>query len=120
LEEAMPKRRRSVKRQLVSESASEAAERPSATVACAIPIDKPHQVERDVRRELLAQPELRFSSLVVRRVGCGVFCLEGVLETTAQPPDVCSLARRVAGVNQVLNHLVVRCPSATATDSRSN
>src|SRR5579863_4916240 len=69
-------------------------------------IQSPHQVEQDVRSALLAQPSLHFSSLVVRRIDNGV-CLQGVLEADANSPDVCSIARRVAGVCQVLNHLVV-------------
>ena len=78
-----------------------------AATACVL--DGPHQIEEDVQRELLAQPELRFSSLVVRRVADGV-CLEGVLEADdveAASSCVCGLARRVAGVQEVLNHLVV-------------
>jgi osmotically-inducible protein OsmY len=66
----------------------------------------PHQVELDVQRELLSQPRLHFSSLVVRRINNGV-CLQGVLETDADSPDVCSIAQRVSGVSHVLNHLVV-------------
>jgi osmotically-inducible protein OsmY len=66
----------------------------------------PHQVELDVQRALLAQPRLHFSSLVVRRINDGV-CLQGVLEADADSPDVCTIAQRVAGVRQVLNHLVV-------------
>jgi osmotically-inducible protein OsmY len=66
----------------------------------------PHQVELEVQRELLAQPSLHFSSLVVRRINNGV-CLQGVLETDAECSDVCSIAQRVTGVRQVLNHLVV-------------
>lgn len=75
----------------------------------------PHQVEEEVRRELMGQSDLRFSSLVVRRIPGGV-CLEGVLEvdeseqSAVGTPDVDNLARRVAGVEAVLNHLVVqRC-----------
>lgn len=66
----------------------------------------PHQIEQDVQRELLSEPNLRFSSLVVRRINNGV-CLQGVLEAGAGCPDVCSVAQRVSGVRQVLNHLVV-------------
>lgn len=75
-------------------------------------IGAPHRLEQAVQRHLLSHPELRFSSLVIRRIPNGV-CLEGVLETSANL-DVCNLARSVAGVNQVLNHLVVRqrCGSA--------
>lgn len=65
-----------------------------------------HRVEQDVQRELLAHPRLRFSSLVVRRIDDGV-CLQGVMESDDESPDVCSIAQRVAGVRQVLNRLVV-------------
>ena len=67
----------------------------------------PHQIEQSVRRQLLAHPEFRFSSLVIRRIKDGV-CLEGVVETDDESADVCRLARSVAGVNSVLNHLVVQ------------
>ena len=69
-----------------------------------------HRIEEEVQRELLGQAGLRFSSLVVRRVPGGV-CLEGVLEADdgdAASSNVCGLARRVAGVQDVLNHLVMR------------
>jgi hypothetical protein len=59
-----------------------------------------------VQRYLLSHPDLRFSTLVIRRIPNGV-CLEGVLESSANL-DICGLARSVAGVNEVLNHLVVR------------
>jgi hypothetical protein len=67
----------------------------------------PHHVESEVRRTLLSEPELSFTSLVVRRVPDGV-CLEGVLETGDDAPDVCRLARQVLGVERVINHLLVR------------
>jgi hypothetical protein len=66
----------------------------------------PHQVEQDVRRVLLSQPHLHFSSLVVRRIADGV-CLQGILQTDEKSPDVCSIAQRVSGVNNVLNHLLI-------------
>jgi hypothetical protein len=71
-------------------------------------IDAPHGLEKAVHRRLRAQPGLRFASLVIRRIPNGV-CLEGVLESDADQ-DVCNLARSVAGVDEVLNHLVVRQP----------
>lgn len=73
----------------------------------ALDAERPHQVEQEVRRHLLTHPNLRFSSLVIRRIRDGV-CLEGVLEADQPAPDVCRLAQSVAGVRQVLNHLVVR------------
>jgi osmotically-inducible protein OsmY len=86
-----------------------APEEPMATTAM---LSSPHQIEEDVQRELLGHGGLHFSSLVVRRVPNGV-CLEGVLETddaSEASSSVCGLARRVAGVQKVLNHLLVRCP----------
>ncbi len=66
----------------------------------------PHQVEQDVQRALLSQPRLRFASLVVRRIDHGV-CLQGVVETDADSPDICTIAQGIPGVDQVLNRLVV-------------
>jgi hypothetical protein len=66
----------------------------------------PHRLEQAVQRQLLSHPKLRFSTLVIRRIPNGV-CLQGVLESSVDL-DVCSLVRSVAGVNEVLNHLVVR------------
>lgn len=71
----------------------------------------PHHVEAEVRRTLLGEPDLRFASLVVRRVPGGV-CLEGLLESGEDAPDVDGLARQVRGVERVINHLLVRsCPA---------
>lgn len=67
----------------------------------------PHVIERQVCRVLTSQPGLSFSGLVVRRLGDGV-CLSGVLETSDDATDVCGLARQVAGVNEVVNRLLVR------------
>jgi osmotically-inducible protein OsmY len=69
-------------------------------------VEAPHRLEHAVKRHLLSHPELRFSTLVIRRIPNGV-CLEGVLEHSANL-DICDLARSIAGVNEVLNHLVVR------------
>ena len=82
---------------------------PEQVAATSCVVDGRHQIEEDVQRELLAEPKLRFSSLVVRRVPDGV-CLEGVLEADdaeSATSCACGLARRVAGVREVLNHLVV-------------
>ena len=65
-----------------------------------------HRVECAVQKELLSHPDLHFSSLVVRRTPHGV-CLEGVLETSDEGPDVCRLAKSVAGVSEVINRLMV-------------
>ncbi|QDU36469.1 hypothetical protein Mal4_07550 [Maioricimonas rarisocia] len=66
------------------------------------------EIERNVRNTLVDQPGLKFSSLVVRRIHDGV-CLEGVLEVSddTDGTDVSNLARQVAGVDNVINRLLV-------------
>ena len=76
----------------------------------------PHAMEANVRRKLLSEVGLNFSSLVVRRIPNGV-CLEGVLEVGDRDIDVTSMARLVAGVEEVQNHLLVR---QNASAKRSN
>ena len=71
--------------------------------------DPPHKIESEVRRTLIAQPDLHFKVLVVRRVPNGV-CLEGVLDADNGAPGVDQVARQVAGVQRVINRLMVRNP----------
>ena len=105
-----------------SASLSGSARRPaSATVAESVneetvicsPDDSvlvhPHRLEQDIRHQLMCDPNLNFTSLVVRRIQGGVF-LEGVLETDDDSTDIESLVRRVSGVQRVLNSVVVRRP----------
>jgi hypothetical protein len=66
-----------------------------------------HSFEARIRHDLMALPELEFSSLVVHRIPDGI-CLEGVVSTTSQDVDISQMVREVAGVNAVLNHLVMR------------
>jgi osmotically-inducible protein OsmY len=70
-----------------------------------------HQVEQAVQRELLSHPQLHFTTLVVRRTQNGV-CLEGYLEAGDNCPDVGGIARTIAGVDEVINHLMVKRPEA--------
>ena len=69
--------------------------------------DPPHMIESEVRRALISNPRLHFKVLVVRRVPNGV-CLEGVLDVDDTAPDVDEIARHVAGVELVINRLLVR------------
>ncbi len=69
----------------------------------------PHRLERDLRHRLMSEPSFNFQSLVVRRIENGV-CLEGVLELVDEQTDVVELVRQAAGVQRVLNCLVVRQP----------
>jgi osmotically-inducible protein OsmY len=71
-----------------------------------------HGVERCIQRALSNHPRLCVSNLVVRRVGEGV-CLTGVVESIDDETDVCRLVREVAGVDEVLNRLIVRSGSGT-------
>ena len=72
------------------------------------PLTQGHSFEARIRHDLMAHPELVFSSLVVHRIPGGV-CLEGVVTSRSDAVDVCQTVRKVAGVNAVLNHLVM-CP----------
>jgi len=67
----------------------------------------PHEVERQIRSVLISHPGMTISSLVVRRTRDGV-CLTGVVESMPGDTDVCGLVREAAGVNEVLNRLIVR------------
>ncbi len=77
-----------------------------ASEALEVGFNRGHRIEQEVQRELLAEPGYHFASLVIRRLDNGV-CLQGVLEATDDAPDVSSIAQRVSGVAQVLNHLLV-------------
>jgi hypothetical protein len=70
-----------------------------------------HDVERQVQRVLTSHPGLTVSNLVVRRLRDGV-CLTGVIESIESDTDVCGLVREVAGVNEVVNRMLVRSGSA--------
>lgn len=71
----------------------------------------PHRIEREVQHLLSSQPGLRVSSLVVRRVGNGV-CLTGVIESMDDQIDLSGLVKEVAGVDDVMNRLLVRSCTA--------
>lgn len=65
-----------------------------------------HNVETEVRRELLATQGVTVSSLVVRRLENGV-CLQGVLRFDDAEFDICESVRKVPGISKILNHMVV-------------
>ena len=79
----------------------------SATHPTGFATDPVQGSEADIRRRLLAEEGLIFSSLVVRRVADGI-CLEGVLEIEADDIDVNAAAVRIIGKTALRNHLVVR------------
>ena len=67
----------------------------------------PHEVERHVRNVLISHPGMNISSLVVRRTRDGL-CLTGVVESMDDDTDVCGLVRQAAGIEEVINRLLVR------------
>lgn len=70
-----------------------------------------HRLERAVQRELMRNLDsVSFDSLVIRRVSDDAVCLQGVIhvEDDDQPGAVEAIVRQVAGVDSVLNHLVVQ------------
>lgn len=66
----------------------------------------PHRLEQDVRNRLMEEPNLHFTSLVVRRLQDGLY-LEGVVETDDETDDVALLVRHLCGVSNVRNNLVI-------------
>lgn len=66
-----------------------------------------HDFEADVRRELLSTAGVTVSNLVVRRLPNGV-CLQGVLNVEDESVDICDAVRKVPGVQQILNRMVMR------------
>lgn len=76
-----------------------------------------HGMERAIQQRLLSSPDAEFTSLVVRRVPGGV-CLQGVMEVSGDLPDVTRLAMEVAGVQRVINRLVVHNNPVTAPRPR--
>jgi hypothetical protein len=80
--------------------------------------DARNQLASDVRRALLSEDGLDIASLVVRRVPNGV-CLEGVIRVNGDDVDVCRAVRKLAGIGEILNHLVVcwNCPEPSTRET---
>lgn len=67
-----------------------------------------HQLEIDVQRVLLELAGVSFSSLRVHRLADGI-CLTGTVRCPREAIEkVPTIAAQVAGVDRVLNHLVVQ------------
>ena len=67
---------------------------------------QPHAIETAVRNKLTGQKAMRVLKLAVHRVPDGV-CLEGVMEGDADCRDVSKMVREIAGVEKVINHLLI-------------
>ena len=67
-----------------------------------------YALERQVQQTLQSYPKVTFSSLVVRMTSDDSMCLHGVVEDDSSLPAALRLAAQVAGVNEVINQLVVR------------
>ena len=76
----------------------------TASHAAAQSVPEPHSLERLITHEL--RTVFSFPTLVVRRTRNGI-CLQGVLHWEEGAPDVTSTAQRIAGVEHVINHLVI-------------
>lgn len=64
-----------------------------------------HPVEYEVMRKLQSHPQLKISSLVIRRIPTGI-CLQGVIEADPEYIDLQKLLTEIEGVDQVINQLV--------------
>ncbi len=69
-----------------------------------------HPVEYAVLRKLRSRPEIKISSLVIRRIPSGI-CLQGVLESDPDEVDLEQVLKEIDGVEQVVNQLVRCAPS---------
>ena len=76
---------------------------------------QPHAIETAVRNKLTCQKAMRVLKLAVHRVPGGV-CLEGVMETDEDCQDVNEIVREIAGVEKVINHLLILPSSPCACD----
>ncbi len=83
---------------------------------------QPHAIETAVRNKLTCQKAIRVLKLAVHRVPGGV-CLEGVMEADADCQDVTEMVREIAGVDKVINHLLIlpgsSCPCDAEDDAAS-
>lgn len=68
-----------------------------------------HVTELMVQRELLSRNKWAFHSLVVHRMRDGI-CLQGVVQGSddTDTAEICDIAREVANVTNVINHLVIQ------------
>ena len=88
----------------------------STTIVAPDFVDGPlHAIETAVRKQLCSQEGVCFKELVVRRVQDGV-CLEGVMQIDDDYPDVTDLVRQIAGVDKVINHLLILPLTASMSD----
>ncbi|MEZ6049788.1 MAG: hypothetical protein R3C02_00110 [Planctomycetaceae bacterium] len=69
-------------------------------------VQDPHAIELAVRKRLSKEKGIRFMELVVRRMPDGI-CLDGVVHTDGNCPDVAKVVREIAKVDRVVNHLLV-------------
>lgn len=68
-------------------------------------LNSPHSLEQQVLCQLKKSPGMRFRDLAVHRLPDGI-CLSGVVELDDDAADVCDVARRVRGVDRVVNRLI--------------
>jgi hypothetical protein len=100
------------RRVMIAAEAAAANERPSTCGDSAVisadesVVLHSHRLEHEVRSRLMSEPQLQFTSLVVRRLPDGL-CLEGVVETSGDPDDVAELIRQICDVPNIANRLVV-------------
>ncbi|WP_298861095.1 hypothetical protein [uncultured Gimesia sp.] len=67
----------------------------------------PHSLECEIQHALVIDSDVNVKSLVVHRTKNGV-CLEGVLEFEGECPDICKRIQALTGVEEVINHLLVK------------
>ena len=69
---------------------------------------KNHHVERELAHRLESSSDVEFDHLVVRRVGDDAVCLEGVVKSDCDCPELDKYVKTLYDVDKVINRLVVR------------
>lgn len=79
----------------------------TAARASSLQLSSPHSLECEIKHALAVDTDVNLSSFVVHRTKNGV-CLEGVLEFDGECPDICKRIQAIAGVDEIINHLLVK------------
>ncbi len=68
----------------------------------------PHSLECEIQHALAIDSDVCLNSFVVHRTKNGV-CVEGVLEFDGEEcPDICKRIQALTGVEEVINHLLIK------------
>ena len=78
-----------------------------------------HSVESQVARQLIAQPDLAFDRLVVRRLPGNSICLEGSVRIDTDSFDFDDYVKCLLGCDEVINRLSVKRSGPCGDETRN-